>query len=69
MGLTLVIDLLSMAVGMSVVTNYDTWTDGTFMEVARVLGGQWLTSVFLFGAAISVVRLLPSDSPSHLAYI
>ncbi|KAK3269567.1 hypothetical protein CYMTET_21999 [Cymbomonas tetramitiformis] len=58
MGLTLVIDLLSMAVGMSVVTNYDTWTDGTFMEVARVLGGQWLTSVFLFGAAISVIGLL-----------
>lgn len=55
MALTLIIDLLSMAVGMSVVTTYSTWTDGTFIEVARVLGGQWLSTVFLCGAAVSVV--------------
>jgi len=58
MCLCLVIDLASMVVGMSVVHDYDTWHDGTFMDVAFKLGGPTLTTIFTFGAAISVIGLL-----------
>jgi amino acid transporter len=34
MGLTLVIDILSVVVGMSLVRDYASWHDGTFMDVA-----------------------------------
>ena len=34
MGLTLVIDILSVVVGMSLVRDYSSWHDGTFMDVA-----------------------------------
>ena len=58
MALTLAIDVLSMVTGMSVVTDYENWHDGTFMDVAEILGGKLLTTVFVFGAAVSVIGLL-----------
>mmetsp|Transcript_23817 Transcript_23817/g.28749 ORF Transcript_23817/g.28749 Transcript_23817/m.28749 type:complete len:461 (+) Transcript_23817:307-1689(+) len=57
-GLTLLIDISSLAIGMSVVKDYPHWTDGTFMDVAEALGGQSLMTIFALGAAISVVGLL-----------
>lgn len=41
----------------------DSWHDGTFMDVAFKLGGPTLTTIFTFGAAISVVRLHPPLPP------
>eukprot|EP00959_Pyramimonas_sp_CCMP1952_P416768 8731624-Pyramimonas_sp.AAC.1 len=58
MALTLAIDVLSMITGMSVVTDYENWHDGTFMDVAEILGGKAMTTVFVFGAAVSVIGLL-----------
>mmetsp|Transcript_31421 Transcript_31421/g.68704 ORF Transcript_31421/g.68704 Transcript_31421/m.68704 type:complete len:454 (-) Transcript_31421:171-1532(-) len=58
MGMTLAIDVLSMVTGMSVVTDYENWHDGTFMDVAEILGGKLMTTVFVFGAAVSVIGLL-----------
>ena len=34
------------------------WEDGTFVEVAKLIGGSALELVFLVGAAISTVGLL-----------
>lgn len=58
MALCLVIDVMSMVVGMSIVHDYDNWHDGTFMDVAFKLGGNTLTTIFTIGAAISVIGLL-----------
>uniref|UniRef100_A0A7S0RF09 Amino acid permease/ SLC12A domain-containing protein n=1 Tax=Pyramimonas obovata TaxID=1411642 RepID=A0A7S0RF09_9CHLO len=55
---TTALDCMSMVVGMSVVKNYASWHDGTFMDVAYELGGDTLEAVFTFGAAISVIGLL-----------
>mmetsp|Transcript_10957 Transcript_10957/g.18760 ORF Transcript_10957/g.18760 Transcript_10957/m.18760 type:complete len:493 (-) Transcript_10957:505-1983(-) len=51
-------DCMSMVVGMTVVKNYSTWHDGTFMDVAYELGGDALEGLFTFGAAVSVIGLL-----------
>ena len=58
MGLALMIDFLSIAVGYSVLADPTKWEDGTFTEVAKLIGGSALELVFLIGAAISTVGLL-----------
>ena len=53
-----VIDFLSISVGYSVLADPKKWEDGTFVEVAKLIGGSALELVFLVGAAISTVGLL-----------
>jgi amino acid transporter len=54
---TVLIDGLAILVGMTVVQDSSTWTDGTFEVVAGVLGGQPLVSYFTACAAISTLGL------------
>ena len=58
MGFALLIDFLSISVGYSVLADPKKWEDGTFVEVAKLIGGSALELVFLVGAAISTVGLL-----------
>ena len=58
MGFALVIDFLSISVGYSVLADPSRWEDGTFTEIAKILGGNMLELVFLVGAAVSTVGLL-----------
>lgn len=58
MSASLAIDFCSLAVGFSVVSNQSKWEDGTFMDVAGILGGPMLQGMFFLGAAISTVGLL-----------
>eukprot|EP00899_Mesostigma_viride_P000199 jgi/Mesvir1/1017/Mv17551-RA.1 len=64
LGISMIIiitmDLLVLSVGVSVFTDYPSWSDGSFVRVAEVLGGPFLTATFTFGATISVVGLMMS---------
>jgi hypothetical protein len=62
MALTLMIDVMSMVTGMSVVTDYENWHDGTFMDVAEILGGAY-TSMPL--NTLGFCQLFTGTSCSH----
>mmetsp|Transcript_253 Transcript_253/g.771 ORF Transcript_253/g.771 Transcript_253/m.771 type:complete len:464 (+) Transcript_253:13-1404(+) len=58
MLLTVSLDIGVVFVSTGFMRDYESWEDGTFMEIAGLLGGNLLQAVFTIGAAISMVGFL-----------